>query len=389
MPSRRTAGDGMIRQKKQGLWEGRIIVGHKENGSNIFRYVYGKTKKETAEKLRRMITEFDGVELNDNSYMTLSEWLEIWLNEHMSSRIRENTIHCYRSVIDYHINPYLGDRIISKITKEDVQRLYNHLMTNEECKSKNMKGKIISKNYVKKIHLVLHESMDYAVMENLITSNPTNGTVVPKIERKEMKVLTEMQLDLFMKAIEKDELWYDFFYTEITTGLRRGEICGLKWIDFDDQHGILHINRSICIKNGELKIGATKTGKGQRSIFLPDSTSRLLRSRKLQSESEWIFPCIKNKNMPISPSTAYQHLKSILLNNDLPSIRFHDLRHTFATHALKNGVNPKTLSGILGHTNTSFTLDTYTHITTDMQRHAAVIVGDFIDDILGDELIHG
>ena len=93
--------------------------------------------------------------------------------------------------------------------------------------------------------------------------------------------------------------------------------------------------------------------------------------------------------MPISPSTAYQHLKSILLNNDLPSIRFHDLRHTFATHALKNGVNPKTLSGILGHTNTSFTLDTYTHITTDMQRHAAVLVGDFIDDILGDELTHG
>ena len=82
MPSRRTAGDGMIRQKKQGLWEGRIIVGHKENGSNIFRYVYGKTKKETAEKLRRMITEFDGVELNDNSYMTLSEWLETWQKWH-------------------------------------------------------------------------------------------------------------------------------------------------------------------------------------------------------------------------------------------------------------------------------------------------------------------
>ena len=119
MANRRTSGEGMIRQKKKGLWEGRIIVGHKEDGSPIFRYVYGKTKKETAEKLRKRIAEYDGIELNDNSYMTLSEWLEVWLNEHMSSRIRESTIRSYRSAIDYHIKPYLGDKVVSKITKED------------------------------------------------------------------------------------------------------------------------------------------------------------------------------------------------------------------------------------------------------------------------------
>ena len=130
-------------------------------------------------------------------------------------------------------------------------------------------------------------------------------------------------------------------------------------------------------------VGKTKTETGLREILLPPSTAELLKKRKLNSVSEWIFPNVRNTEKPINPQNAYQHLKVLLKKAGLPPIRFHDLRHTFATHAIAGGVDAKTWSGILGHANASFTLDTYTPVTTDMQKNAARIVGNFIDNIIG------
>jgi integrase len=190
-----------------------------------------------------------------------------------------------------------------------------------------------------------------------------------------------------MAVIDEDIIWHDFFYTELTTGLRRGEICGLQWQDFDEEKGTLKVQRTLhCEKVGEYTVGETKTGKGTRTIVLPASTAKLLRERKMATNSQWIFPRTLKPELPTAPQTAYNHLKMLLRKAGLPSIRFHDLRHTFATHALSSGVDAKTLSGILGHTNASFTLDTYTHVTTDMQEKASNIVGGFMTDILGKEL---
>ena len=190
-------------------------------------------------------------------------------------------------------------------------------------------------------------------------------------------------MEKFMEALKQDPLWYDFFYTELTTGMRRGEICGLKWQDFDDKTGRLHIHRSVSNrKGGGVRVGETKTESGARTILLPPSTAELLKQRKKKSYSEWIFHNPTVPELPMNPSRAYAHLKTLLKNAELPLIRFHDLRHTFATHALNSGVDAKTLSGILGHTNASFTLDTYTHMTTDMHRKAAGVVGGFLDEIM-------
>ena len=139
-------------------------------------------------------------------------------------------------------------------------------------------------------------------------------------------------------------------------------------------------------KGGRLVTGDTKTYAGTRTIVLPDSTAELLRCRKKNSYSVWIFPNPLKPEAPMNPSIAYRQLKAILTENSLPDLRFHDLRHTFATHALANGVDAKTLSGILGHTNASFTLDTYTHVTPDMQQEASYIVGGFLEDLLGKDL---
>ena len=112
----------------------------------------------------------------------------------------------------------------------------------------------------------------------------------------------------------------------------------------------------------------------------------MLRERKKNSKSEWIFTDPLSPELPVAPPAAYRKMKQLLQKAGLPNIRFHDLRHTFATHALTSGVDAKTLSGILGHTNASFTLDTYTHVTTDMQQRASNIVGGFMNDIFGEEL---
>lgn len=386
MAKRRPSGEGMIRQKKKGQWEGRIVVGHKENGDPIFRYVYAKTQKELIAKLHYKIDEFRDAELTENSNMMLGEWLDKWIDEYMTGTIRESTLDGYKTYVEKYIKPALGNKQIAFITTADVQKFYNNLRKNGRIQNRNIYGNGLSDASVLRVHCMLHEAMDMAVKEHLISKNPTNGTTVLKIVKKEMQVLTDEQLATFMKLMDAEEHWRDFFYTELTTGLRRGEICGLKWTDFDEVEGKLNINRSIDLRNGEIMVGETKTGKGKRSFYLPISTANVLRERKKNSKSEWIFTDLLNPELPIAPPAAYRKMKQLLKKAGLPNIRFHDLRHTFATHALTSGVDAKTLSGILGHTNASFTLDTYTHVTTDMQQRASNIVGGFMNDIFGEEL---
>ena len=189
-----------------------------------------------------------------------------------------------------------------------------------------------------------------------------------------------------MNLIENDDACYDFFYTEILTGMRAGEICGVRWEDFDEDDRTLRVVRSVDFVHKELVIGETKTEDGKRTIYLPDSLWRLLAERKKKSFSEWIFPNLLKPELPLDPSKAYRQLKASLKKGELPDIRLHDLRHTFTSHAANSGIAPKTLSEIVGHSKASFTLDHYAHVTSDMQKNAANIVTNYITDILGKEL---
>ncbi len=384
MGKRRPSGDGMVRKREDGRWEGRIVVGHKNNGNPIYRYVLAKTQAELTQKLHDMIEIYRDADLSEDCNMLLSEWLNKWINEYITCYVRPNTLFSYTAMINNQINPYLGNRPLSALTTQEIQKFYNTIKKNGRVKSDKKHGTEIADSMVRKVHLMLHEALDMAVKQRLLVSNPTNGTTLPKNNYAPKQILNDKQLNRFIEAIKTDKRWCDFFYTEITTGLRKGEICGLKWEDFDEQYGTLKIKRSIGkTVNGVMLIGETKTETGSREILLPPSTVELLRRRKISSVSEWIFPNLRDAEKPMNPQCAYQHLKTILKRAVLPPIRFHDLRHTFATHAIAGGVDAKTLSGILGHANASFTLDNYTHVTTDMQKSAARIVGNFMDEIIG------
>lgn len=387
MARRRASGEGMLRKREDGRWEGRIIIGHKNNGSPIFKWVYGDTQKATLRKLHQIIEGYRDVELTEDSRMTVEEWLEKWLDEYMPGTIRENTLESYRKYVENYIAPYIGEKQMMQVTMKDIQQLYNKLSAEGRIREHPDMGYALSNSMVHRIHTMMHKAMRNAVEARIIARNPTEGTILPKVERVPMQVLDEEQLERFMEEIEGDEVWHDLFYVEITTGLRRGEICGLMWSDFDAKKGTLKIRRTVHVEaKGRIRIGDTKTTTGNRTILLPPSTAELLRNREKDSVTQWIFPNPTRLEMPVSPSSAYNRLKVVLKNAELPSVRFHDLRHTFATHALSSGVDAKTLSGILGHTNASFTLDTYAHVTGDMHKRAAEIVGGFMEDILGTEL---
>ena len=384
MAKRRPSGDGMVRKRDDGRWEGRIVVGHKNNGEPIYKYVLAKTQAELIQKLHDKIEMYRDADLSEDCNMTLGDWLDKWIEEYVILTLRPNTVYGYERIVKNQIKPHLGERPLSSLTTNEIQKFYNTIKKQGRVRSDRTHGTELADSMVRKVHALLHEALDMAVQQRLLVSNPTNGTTIPKNHYKEKQILNDEQLNRFMEVIKSDEKWCDFFYTELTTGLRKGELCGLKWEDFDESNSRLKIKRSVGrLKDGILPIGDTKTETGMREIILPPSTAELLKNRKEKAISDWIFPNFYHPENPINPQSAYTHLKVLLKQAELPLIRFHDLRHTFATHAIAGGVDAKTLSGILGHTNASFTLDTYTHVTTDMQKSAAKIVGNFMDEIIG------
>ena len=372
MAKRRPSGDGMVRKREDGRWEGRIVVGHKKNGAPIFQHAYAHTQKELTEKLHQNIERYQDVELTEDSRMTLGEWLDCWLTDYKENTVRPGTLAGYRSCIENYIKPQLGGKQVSLITPQDVQRMYRRLKSGGRVREDAEGSKRLSDSTVRHIHTMLHGAMKAAVQAHIIPKNPTENATVPKSNYKPMQVLNEQELDTFLQAVQKDDIWRDFFYTELMTGLRRGEICALMWRDFDAKAGTLGISRTLHSKGqGIYALGDTKTSQGNRTIILPESVAALLRARKKNSISQWIFPQPTSPELPMNPGTAYRRLKTLLEEAGLPSIRFHDLRHTFATLALQNGMDVKTLSAMLGHVSAATTLDICTHATSDMQHAAA------------------
>ena len=206
MGNKRPDGDGLVRKRDDGRWEGRIVVGHKEDGTPIFRYVFGKTQRELTKKLHAKILEFRGVELSEESSMTLAEWLEKWLSEYKLNTIRESTLERYRTDLTKHVVPRLGYKKISFITTNDIQKMYVDIKENGRIHNRNEKGTALSDSVVRSIHMMLHQAFEDAVKERLISKNPTKGTTIPKKSRGELQVLNKEQLDRFLAEVDKDEI---------------------------------------------------------------------------------------------------------------------------------------------------------------------------------------
>ena len=195
-----------------------------------------------------------------------------------------------------------------------------------------------------------------------------------------MKTLPVEQLTSFLREA-KDSGVFEMYYIELATGLRRGELLGLKWEDIDFEHGDLRVKRQIARINGEVVEAPLKTKNAYRTLPLAEDTIAVLKEQKKKAGgSPWVFP--SPTGGPISPDSVLHMLHRVLKRAGLPRVRFHDLRHTFATLALQNGVDIKTVSGMLGHFSAGFTLDTYAHVTIAAQKEAAKTMGKVLTNAI-------
>ena len=279
MSKRRPNGDGMVRKRPDGRWEARIIVWHKEDGKPIYKSVFGKTQSEAMTKFYKLLETYRGVELNEDCLVNLNEWLDRWLC-YQKDVVRPQTLNKYIFYADAYVRPYLGDKKISAILTRDMQQLYVKLLKEGRVTESKTKGKSLSGSTVRAVHMMMHKCFEMAVEQHIIVKNPTDGTTIPALNSTERKVYNEEQLKKFLKIIENEPWWRDFFYLECMTGLRKGEICGLRWEDLNEAEGKLSVARQVIPVRGGITVSDPKTDTGIRTIVLPESVVRMLKALK-------------------------------------------------------------------------------------------------------------
>lgn len=211
----------------------------------------------------------------------------------------------------------------------------------------------------------------------MILINPTSGCKLPPKDKAEMKIIPPEYIGAYLKEAD-DWGMLPVFYLELTSGLRRGELLALLWSDLDEGKSTISVTKTVIGFKGTLKVSKPKTENSVRTIVIPQQAVEFLRQEhEKHPENQYMFPSPTTGNM-YNPSAVARIHRKLLKKAGIEHIRFHDLRHTYATLALQNGVDIKTLSGILGHYSAGFTLDTYTHVTTKMQHEAAEKMGNFI-----------
>ena len=381
MPKRRANGEGNIRKRKDGRWEGRYTAGYDpETGKRIIKNVLGKTQAEVKEKLKAAISESQRLDVTKTGMYTVASWVRTWYEVYAEPRIRPNTKLYYTNYIENHIVPGIGDVPLDKLTTIQIQRFYNNLQKSGRVQRKNfpeLRDKSLSPRVVRGVHTLLHNCLEQAVAERLILTNPAQGCKLPQLEKKEMKILPQEKIGMYLAEAERRGL-LAAFYLELTTGLRRGELLALQWTDLDGESKTLSVTKQVNRINGELVVSPPKTRNSIRTLALPQqAVDLLIAEHKKHPRNPYLFPSPKTGTM-YDPDAFRRTHDKILKAIGAEHIRFHDLRHTFATLSLKSGVDVKTLSGALGHYSAGFTLNTYTHATAQMRQDAADTIGGVI-----------
>lgn len=383
MAKRRANGEGSIRKRKDGRWEGRYTVGRDpKTGKQIFKNVLGKTQAEVKAKLEKAIQESRGLDIVKAQSYTVGQWLDVWFEYYAKVKVRPSSHKTYQGYIKNHIKPRIGNVPLTKLTTLDLQVMYQELLAKgrvDRIESQHQ-PKGLSAKTVRNLNQIISSAMKLAIQQKLISSNPADGCALPRIEHKEMKTLSLDQLAAFLNEAKRTGT-FALYYIDLATGLRRGELLGLKWQDIDLDSGVIHVRRQVGCINGKVQEAPLKTKNAYRNISIGADAVSILREKKKQDggRSAYVFP--SPTGGPMSPDSVLHMLHRVLERAGLPELRFHDLRHTFATLALQNGVDIKTVSGMLGHFSAEFTLDTYAHVTTAAQRRAANTMGNVLSHI--------
>ena len=371
MAKRRKRGDGSVRLRKDGRWEGRVVVGYDEKNLPITKNVLAKTKTACLDKLRALQETCSGQPTEKlQPDMTFGEWLDFWYQNYTKPRLRPKSQLDYENCIYQHIIPALGKSPLTELTTNDLQQFYGQMKKSGRLNRTELYGPGLSDRMVRACHTRCRTALDRAVQDGLIRVNPATDCKLPNQAANNLTVLTREELQRFLIQA-KEEGYFELFFLELTTGLRRGEVLALQWDDLELHTGELRVERQVYRANGELVVSAPKTRAALRTIVLPPALMGVLKEYRQRVNSRWMFPSPKKEDSPLDPATVRKRLQTILDHAGCRKVRFHDLRHLFVTTALEKGMDVKTLSAIVGHVSAKTTLNVYTHVTDAMQRTAA------------------
>lgn len=382
--NKRSNGDGSIRQRKDGTWEGRYTCGtNPANGKPIRKSVYGKSRPEIAEKLRAVTSAIDsGTYFESSEKLTVKEWFQEWFENYMSDK-KPLTVKQYKSMAETHIFPEIGALKLSKLTSAHLTKLYNKLSREgKTITTKDRKtGKVTvtkepsSPKTIKNVHGIISKALDDAMDQGLVRENVAARAKVPRVEPKEIEPLTEEQQKAFFEAIKGHD--YRWLYTVIVfTGLREAECLGLTWDCIDFQKGTLKVYRQLQKRTkaeGGYQFAALKNDK-TRVIKLSPYVLKIfadLKQKQTESECESIYVFCDPLGQHLSVDTVYSRFKTIAKKIGAPNARVHDLRHTYAVNSLQEGDDYKTVQSNLGHATAAFTLNVYGHVSDRMKEESA------------------
>ena len=375
----------MAKKKQRGNGTGTVyprknkdgkVIGYR--GSYVVKgkryYVSAKTKTEAEQKLRQGMTDADRGLTFDAGGLTVDYYLDRWLNDSVQGTVGDTTFERYEQMVRLHIKPTLGRAKLKSLTPTHVRSLYK-----EKLRSR-------SPRTVQYIHVTLHKALKQAVADGLIPRNATEAVKPPQVRREEIHPLTPEQVNKLLEATRGERL-EALYVLAIHTGLRQGELLGLKWEDVDLEAGTLQVRRTLTTAKSGPVLSTPKTKGSRRSVTLTQSAVEALRSHlqrqlgeidraaSLWRENGLIFA--SEAGDPLDRRYLTNHrFKPLLKRAGLPPIRFHDLRHTCATLLLGANVNPKIVSELLGHASIAITLDTYSHVLPNMQSEAAKALED-------------
>lgn len=382
--TRAAHGAGSIRQRADGTWEGRITVGSDPGtGKPIRKSIYGKTQKEVRQKLTAVQRSIDDGTYRTPSKMTVTQWLDEWMETFCAVKIKPLTYSSYEIAIKKHIKPAIGALKLQAVNGVHIQKLYNSMISAG-----------LSAKTVKNISAIMHKAFSVAQKQGIIQANPCNAAELPKAAQKEIRPLTDAEIPLFLRAIAESPM-ENAYALCLFAGLREGECLGLSWpqIDFESQR--ITINQQLQkekSKGARYYIApSTKSGKA-RTIEPPKIAFQYLRAEwKRQAENKLAVGDLWNNQddlvftdemgQHLAISTFYKNFKRIAASIGRPDARPHDLRHTAATVAIASGADIKSVQDLLGHATASFTLNVYAHSSDQMKKDTATRMQNYYDNL--------
>ena len=337
MSKKRANGEGSIRKRKDGRWEGRYTAGYDKDGKVITKNVLGKTQAEVKEKLKTAIEESQKLDPTRTGQYTVQTWVALWYEVFIKPQIRPNTKQFYRNCMENHLFPALGNCPLEKLSTIQIQRAINEMSEhgrNHYYSHIPLKETTLSPRIVQGILGILRKSLDQAVAEKLILSNPAANCKAPKTVRKEMKVLPEELIGPYLHEAKQRGVFAPL-YLELTSGLRRGELLALLWKDLNVKDRTLSVTKSVCRIDHQLVVSQPKTKNSLRLLTLPESTVQILvEEHEKHPDNPYMFPSPKTGEM-LDPASFRAMHDRILEAIGAEHVRFHDMRHPYVKHTTK------------------------------------------------------